>query len=252
MKKYVVVISALTFLLVTVGAYAMSKPKISSSSDAWRYKMIVTVETPEGIVTGSAVRQMGNDSNSSFIPEVGNPADVRGEAVVVDMGKRGVLFALISHQSDLEFYNAFPVPGYPPNNGGSTPEGIKYYASLPVGTKGTLNPEQPPGYPKLVKFKDINDPKSVVEAHIWERKDDGMFFLREDRMAELFGKGVKLRDITLEITREPMTKMIAQILPWLSDYYDQLLDGNTIHTTKSAYPLANRLGSGSFSTDRNK
>lgn len=178
---------------------------INPSSASWRYKMIVTVETPEGLVQGSAVRQMGNDTAGSFIPEVGNPADVRGEAVVVDMGKRGALFALISSDSDMEFYSAFPIPGEAPHNGGSTPEGIRYYASLPEGTTGILVPTEFPGYPKLVTFTDMNDPKSVTLAQVWIREDSGKYALQEDRMEKLFGKGVRLKDITLEITKEPAT-----------------------------------------------
>lgn len=167
--------------------------------------MIVTVETPEGVVTGSAVRQMGNGA-ASLLSQGGNPADVRGEAVVVDMGKRGVLFALISHQSDLEFYNAYR---HLWSRGGSTPAGIKFYAKMPVGTKGVLNPKMPPSYPKLVTFKDIKDPKSVTEVQIWERLKGGTFYLKQDRMAELFGEGVRLRDITFEITEEPMTRGVV-------------------------------------------
>jgi hypothetical protein len=149
---------------------------------------------------------MGNEFEGSPLSQAGNPADVRGEAVAVDLGKRGVLFALISHQSDLEFYDAFPLPGENDGQRGSTPEGIQYHASLPLGTKGILDPSEPPGYPKLVTFKDLNDPKSVIEAQIWERnKDNGRFYLNEDRFEELFGPGVKLKDITLEITDEPVT-----------------------------------------------
>ncbi|MGZ9108449.1 MAG: hypothetical protein ACXW4B_06465 [Micavibrio sp.] len=180
---------------------------MSQSQNAYslHYKMIVTVETPEGDVSGYAVREIGNSVENSFIPEVGNPGDVGGEAVVVDLGKRGVLFALISHKSDLEFYNAFPVPGRPIGNGGATPEGIKYYASLPIGAKGVLNPAEPPGYPKLVTFTDMNDPKSITETQIWERQDNGKFYLKEDFMARLFGESVRLKSIEIEITKEPVT-----------------------------------------------
>lgn len=165
---------------------------------SWHYKMIVTVETPEGVVTGSTVREMSNAVPRLDLPDVGNPAEVKGEAVVVDLGKRGILFTLISSDSDMEFYNAFPV------SGPSTLKGIKYYASLPLGTKGTINPERNPGYPKLVTFTDLNDPKSVTLVQVWERDKKGYFHLKEDRMAELFGEGVKLKDITFEITDEPV------------------------------------------------
>lgn len=211
MKK---VILAVFGVVLTAGlVYAASELSKNSGnkSYAWRYKMIVTVKTPEGEIVGSAVREMGNSAESFYIPDVGNPADVRGEAVAVDMGKRGVLFALISHQSDLEFYNAFPEPG---DIGNSTPEGIKHYASLPIGTKGILNPTNPPGYPKLVTFTDMDDPKSVTLAQVWKRNDRGYFYLEEDRMEKLFGDGVKLKDITLEITDEPLTESdIRELIP---------------------------------------
>lgn len=216
MKKMITITA---FILVMGGAvFAMAGNK----NYAWRYKMTVSVETPEGLVQGSAVRQMGNDTGGSFIPEAGNPADVRGEAVVVDMGKRGVLFALISSDSDMEFYSAFPIPGQAPHNGGSTPEGIKYYASLPAGTKGTLSPAEFPGYPKLVAFTDMKDPKSVTQAQVWERQPDNVYALKQDNMEKLFGKGVHLKDITLEITKEPVTwGVVDKYLP------DQLLNNFT-------------------------
>lgn len=199
-KKNIVLWVVLTIVLGAGVVWKVAFPLMPLMS--WNYKMTVIVETPEGVVTGSSVREMSNVTRRSYLPEVGNPASVKGEAVIVDLGKRGVLFALISENSDMEFYNAY---SHLWSRGGSTPEGIRFYAQMPVGTKGTLNPVMPPGYPKLVAFKNINDPKSVIEAQIWERKADGKFFLKEDRMEELFGAGVKLKDITLEITDEPVT-----------------------------------------------
>lgn len=86
MKKTGIIGIAAVVLLVAVGAYALvqNKAAVPGIGDAknkvygWRYKMTVSVETPEGIVTGSAVRQMGNDTAGSVLPEVGNTADVRG------------------------------------------------------------------------------------------------------------------------------------------------------------------------------
>lgn len=189
-------------LLILVGsglAFAMSdKPETYS----WRYKMTVTVDTPEGEVSGSAVREMGNGPMSPP-SQNGNPANVRGEAVVVDMGKRGVLFALISHKSDEEFYYTFRKYHF---DGPATLEGSKTFASLPSGTKEVINPEKPSGYPKLVTFTDMNDPKSVTEAQVWDSEfKTGLYFLKEDRMEKLFGKGVHLKDIAIEITDEPVT-----------------------------------------------
>ncbi len=207
MLKKITIIAGLLILGGAAAAWAVSE---MGDNYTWHYKMTVEVETPEGVVTGSAVREMGN-GEASPLSQSGNPADVRGEAVVVDLGKRGVLFALISHKSDLEFYNAYK-KHWP--RGGSTPEGIKFYANMPIGTSGVLNPKNPPGYPKLVTFADIDDPKSVTEAQIWTRDDKGYFYLAEDKMEKLFGKGVKLKNIKLEITDELVTwGMVDKHLP---------------------------------------
>ena len=247
MKRYLI-IGVIVLLAGVAVAYAMGE--IGGKSYSLRYKITVAVETPEGMKTGSAVRQMGNSTPVIDLPDVGNPADVRGEAVVVDMGKRGVLFALISHESDNRFYDAFPLPGHSDGQGGSSPEGIKHYASLPIGTTGTLNPAEPPGYPKLVTFKDLNDPKSVTLSQVWKRDDRGYYYLDEDRMEELFGKGVKLKDITLEITDDEVTWVVVdKYLLWLKDFCVRKtrLNGSTSIAIMTN-DLADNLGAGSFST----
>jgi len=192
---------ALGVLIIgTVAAFAMSDMFISGT---WRYKMTVIVETPEGIKTGSAVREISNRVTplDDFPQESGNPASIKGEAVVVDLGDRGVLFALISDKSDSEFYQAFPAP----NNGPTTAKGIKYYRSLEPGLKAPLDPTKYPGYPKLVTFEDINDPKSVQG-------------LTKDNIAEFFGDGVSIQEITLEITDEPVTNKVLNFLPYLNSH----------------------------------
>ncbi|MEK7802217.1 MAG: hypothetical protein AAB276_07170 [Pseudomonadota bacterium] len=79
--KYKLVVIFIAFLAATTLAFAMGD-KVETYS--WRYKMTVTVDTPEGEVSGSAVREMCNGPMSP-LSQNGNPAKVRGEAVVVDM-----------------------------------------------------------------------------------------------------------------------------------------------------------------------
>ena len=197
--------------LVLIAGAAFAVFQFSYKSYSWRYKITVTVETPEGEVSGSAVREMSNSKPIIDLPDVGNPANMRGEAVVVDLGERGVLFALIGDGSDLEFYGTFPTP----NDGGSTPEGIKYYALLPVGTKADLGTDR---YIKLVTFTDMDDPKSVALVYgkgvcAWAKEPpaecEGVMksgtYTAVNRFEELFGEGVRLKGITLEITDEPVT-----------------------------------------------
>ena len=95
-------------LILTAGtAFAMSDLYVSGT---WRYRITVEVETPEGIKTGSAVREVSNAASSIRFgfPESTSPPEVRGEAVVVDLGERGVLFALIDWDSWREVSETFP------------------------------------------------------------------------------------------------------------------------------------------------
>jgi hypothetical protein len=187
-------------------------------SGTWRYKMTVTVETPDGDKIGYAVRELSNSASNIKIidlPQSTNSAKVKGEAVVVDLGKRGKLFALLkgykgnhNHASQI-IYKLF--------GGGTNVEGIKKLNSL-ANEKAIL---QIADYPMLVTFKDINDPKTVALVMDIERdkKDNTAqprYLIKADNFEELFGKGVKLKEITIEMTDEPVTSSIDGILPWLS------------------------------------
>jgi len=200
-------------LLIAGAAFAVAQVADSGakSSYNWRYKMTVTVDTPEGEVSGSAVHEIRNSLYGSPLSQGGNPGKISGEAVVVDLGERGVLFALISDRSDNRFSENFPVPGKVGAIGSTTPEGIKYQSSLPVGTKAVLDPHTPQGYPKLVTFTDMDDPKSVTLVQEWERRGEAGYafndqlLLKADLFEELFGEGVRLKEITIEIADEPVT-----------------------------------------------
>jgi hypothetical protein len=155
--------------------------KAATVSGEWRYKVIVEVDTPDGVVTGSAVHQVSNSASDIKIidlPEAGNPADFKGEAVVVDLGDKGPLFMLVP--TSKLFFSAFPV------SGASTVRGIKHFNALEVGQSAELNPEY---MTKFVMFKDMNDPKSV--NLVFGRQFNAETQKNEliDNMAELYGDG---------------------------------------------------------------
>ncbi len=216
-------------VLLAVGVAVAAEQSDLYVSGTWRYRMIVEIETPEGIKIGSAVHEVSNSSSSIKIlsfPEAGNPAEFRGEAVVVDLGKRGKLFVLVSTDSYRELYNAFPTPAGP-----STVEGIKYYNSLKVGATALL-PEK--AYPQMVTFKNIHDPRSVLDVP-------------PNDMAQVFGVGVKMKSIEIEITDEPVTWGIDKLLKWIPQLNQRKarLNGNAsiaIMTNE----LSDNLGPGSF------
>lgn len=125
---------------------------------------------------------------------------VTGEAVAIDLGERGVLFSLINDTSYRDIFNAFPYPGAP-----ITVKGIRYYNALPAGKKAVLTK----GYPKFVRFRNMNDPKSV---ELVDYKD----------MSASFGEGVRLKGVLIEITDDLITKgRVDKFLP--KNFYEEVI-----------------------------
>ena len=180
-------------------------------SATWRYKMTVTVETPEGLKTGYAVREVHQYTDIKIGDAGGGKAGAIGEAVVVDLGKRGVLFLLLSEDyAHNVVFHVFPF------NGANTPEGMKYYSSLKNVQKSIRN-----YLPTMVTFKDLNNPMTVraVDA---------------DNLEKVFGEGVHLKDALIEMTDEPVSWTIYNYLPWLESLNGDYLDGKT---TSSGAPM---------------
>lgn len=194
MKKVLI----FAFVVMVAGtAFGMGDLYVSGT---WRYRMTVEIETPEEIKTGSAVHELSNANSSVEImsfPEAGNPPTFKGEAVAVDMGARGVVFAILPTDPYYMFFYTF----YPALAGATTVEGIKFFNSLPSGLKKDLPPKH---YPPFVMFKDMDDPKTVTAVDT-------------TKFAETFGEGVRFKSITLEITDEKVTWGI--INKYLSDNF---------------------------------
>lgn len=250
MKKMVLTIAV--FVLGISAAACAGLPSYPSGS--WKYKMTVTVETPEGLKSGSAVREISAYSRPEMLAE-GNDAHinlVKGEAVVVDLGQRGVLFATLgsANESVWTFLNAFPSPCV---EGAVSRCSIKYYSSLKFGEKAQLAVRD---YPMLVTFEDLNDPKSA--RNILEMKScadpktgirNDSRCVEKDRFEEFFGQGVQLKSISVEVTDQHFLPVVGQFLKWLNQVYGYQLDGSRFHIRGSKYPVANSLSAGSFSTE---
>lgn len=190
---------ALVVLLAVVGVGYVACAEMFPSG-TWRYKMTVTVETPEGLKSGSAVREVSNRDNTLLgvqLPEAGaRISEIEGEAVVIDLGIRGVLFALIEHGSYSELYSAFSVRD--PSNK------IDDLKKLQLGNSAQL---PKPDWPTFITFKDIKDPKSITRVN----KND---------LSEYFGEGVKLSSIVIEIVDVPVTwGEVSKVLS--GDFWDQ-------------------------------
>lgn len=203
----------------------------------WRYKVTVEIETPEGLKTGSAVHQIS--AWTTFLrnlapPEARHSAETfKGEAVVVDLGARGTVFML----NDTK-YMLFNTIGY---QGAMTPQGIKYYSHL-KDKKGVVKPEK---YSRFVMFKDPKDPKTVtlVRGSVYDAFKERDVI--EDNFEKIFGAGVSIKQVTVEMTDEPVTQKINDTLIWLHDLGGGYLDGQF---AGGGPELSNILHAGNFNT----
>ena len=183
----------------------------------------LVVETPEGQRLGSNVVEYKTYFPGGLITRAQGYGVIgrgQGEATVVDLGERGLLFATLANEErlangGLSFYAACEIP-FPRQNflnkfeqrGSANDEYADYLDEL--------NRQKPKGevpfkdLPMLVRFRDPNDPTSV------ERVDPS-------DLAAIFGSGVKLDSMTIEITDAAVTKGIEAVLPWLEGRESQRL-----------------------------
>ncbi len=211
MKKIPKSVWILLGLVATIyAAWSIAYP-----STAVRYRMTVTLETPEGIKTGSAVREVAIEKSPQFLgsTSVGAVGVTRGEAVIVDLGKHGVLFALMrGGVGGIDYGGYILTTAFPSGNDPFSREGIGYYRSL-KNAKTTLTPQQ---YPMFVRFRDLNDPKTVEAISQYNDRDMPTGYGGMAKTAvEVFGAGIKLKEVTIEITRDSVTTGIEKLLPWL-------------------------------------
>lgn len=194
MKKFAVI-------MLSIFAAAYAAWVIAYPSAVWRYRLTIEVETPEGLKTGSSVIEVQVKDGPSFNPDGARTVFVRGEAVAVDLGARGVLFALLRSERTTDHaqyvvYETFPWPGGP--GGEITKNGRLFYQALDA--KADLRIGQ---LPMMVRFKVIADPKTV------EKVDP-------NSLEVSFGQGVKFSKATIQMTKDPVTFRIDSYLPWLA------------------------------------
>jgi len=171
---------------------------------SWHQKLTVTVETPDGPRSGSAVSAAWFQMTPKWAG-VGDSAgasnsSLSGEAVAVDLGQGRYLFALLKGYTEFTGRLAFfPLPQKPLIK----EEDAAVYDQLEALRATTELPRALT--PLLVTFADINDPTSVARVD-------------PDDLAAHFGPGYALASITLAITDEKVTKgRVEAVLGWFYD-----------------------------------
>lgn len=230
----------LVFLAWVVGivAIAVAGYFLRYPIKTYRYRMTVEVETPQGLRTGSAVREVKFQDG----PNIGGGLsfagmNYRGEAVAVDLPGGRTLFMLVEKNPSIDIEAAFRDAGVDP--GARTADilararrtGQVYLHPSPAEFGvGELRSRS---FPQLVTFGDINDPKSVVAVDPID-------------LAASFGPGVGLRRITAQITSEPVTTGIEKRLVWLPKTVGAFLK-RPVDANIGDMPLAGITTEGDFS-----
>jgi hypothetical protein len=166
---------------------------------SWNQKLTVTVETPQGERSGSAVVYERVTYGQQFMSGSLVQYDIKGEATVVEVAPGKYLFALLGEASTKELATRVWWESFTEEQ---KRDPGKAYRIIESAREAREVP--PKEYPLLVTFTDINDPKCVK-------------MVDPANLATSFGSGYNLKSITLEITDEEVTEgKVESVLEWLS------------------------------------
>lgn len=256
----------ITFLMLAFLTACTPPPKF------YHYKMTVEIETPQGVVTNSVVRQLEYYYSRELLSQWGGSFDLsgnfreRGDALFVDLPNGKTVFFL----TDVNYGKAFQFHG---KTGWLTqrvsgPRGTQEALDtidktrerfvFPTrqqildGWDGKLKYENSQGelversqsslewiaktiYPRMVYFQDINVPETVTE-------------LDPENLTAVFGEGYRLKSLTVQMTDDKMTDDVGKKLRWLDEYSSRQLNGDRYHHGQKA-GLAAHISGGSLSTE---
>ena len=218
----------LAVIMAGVALFLLARCGYITNSGSYRFRMTVEADTPQGPRSASAVYQVyANKNMLHFLPEEASGGlTTRGQAVVIDL-PGGPVFVLMKVPSDSDGLGALVTKTFRPDAFGGAEfvmPGVRaignhFWGSLRADLPATVvspNGVRMPNWPLMVRFKDINDPKSV------EQVDPA---------------SVGIKHIWVETTRDPVTTGIEKRLGWLRSYHDWMQIGSDL------------LGNDAFSTE---
>jgi hypothetical protein len=202
-----------------------------------RYRLTLEVETPEGTKTGSGVIEHMARYNDGFFRGLGAGAGLavgtRGEAVIVDLGARGLLLCLLTRDlaragssDELLLPKIFPFDKW----GGSQEDYSTYLGRLESHKPAADAPLE--RLPMLARLRNPRDPATA------ERVDPS-------NLAATFGAGVRLIRVTAQITDDPLAApTIEDRLPWIRTLHGSI--ANTLGLKRNLTDALNQMVDGSF------
>jgi hypothetical protein len=176
-----------------------------ASTETQRFKIVVEVDTAEGIRTGqSVVEETVSPAPWYTIGENRYSSSFKGEAVAIDLPNGQTMFALLRNDGRLDLPNLIGRTLYPAGRDQGQPLRRMVDPPMDMRTQAPRAPRGESGLPMLVTFENEDDPTSLQQV------DPG-------NLERSFGPGTHLRRITIQVTDEPVSTGISGRLPWLSE-----------------------------------
>ncbi|MEQ1718116.1 MAG: hypothetical protein ABL907_19415 [Hyphomicrobium sp.] len=219
------IFAAIAAMLVVAAALAAC-----SKTYIYRYKVVLEVETPEGIKSGYNVVEL-SEYTVKF-PHAGVRGSTIGESLYLDLGSgRSPLVTLLTRRKgsaiqpfapDLNKLYGGKYEWFGDRNPGLEAM-IRYRGARELSIADL---------PELVTFSDPKDPKTVAAVD-------------PNNLEASFGPGVKWHRMTIEITDERVTTGLEDKLPWLETIGANYLSGRR---TSRGETLAHKLQIWDFSS----
>jgi len=204
-----------------------------------RYRLTLEVETPEGTKTGSGVIEHMARYNDGFFRGLGAGAGLavgtRGEAVIVDLGARGLLLCLLTRDiaregsaDELLLPKIFPFDKW----GGSQEDYSTYLGRLESRKPVADAPLE--RLPMLARLRNPQDPATA------ERVDPS-------NLAATFGAGVRLVRVRVQITDDPLAPpTIENKLPWVRTLKGSISNTLGVNRDRDLTDALRQINDGSF------
>lgn len=185
----------------------------------FRYRLTIEVKEGEVVRSGSSVIEVTYQVALPIFRGLPGQwgVSVRGNATTVDLGARGLLFAVHRGGSNYGDFSMgeIPIAAYGLKNPYNSPEQLE--ADLGQLKRKSGRVEVPKDVlPRLIRFRNIDDPNSA------EKVDPS-------DLAASFGAGIELKSVKLELTNDPITPVPAAWPAWLKVLgTDQYVGGDSV------------------------
>lgn len=187
----------------------------SLHAPSYRYRMTVEIDTPSGVRKGSGVIEVLPRLKGEHAADMA----VDGEAVPVDLPGGRTIYALLRSESTEDWAGWILLWLV------RTPKmaGAGFSDELRVVEKTSalliLPRKFPPGAGRPLTKEDAR-PTFVMFGN--ERHPETVRIVNSNHLTASVGEGVKLRRITLQVTDDPVTRDIANRLPWVLNHRGSL------------------------------